>query len=68
MITYLREYFLTLTTFLTIKNNNMKDAFDDELQNYYDSLTETKECAMCGCDIDTDRIYCSYKCAMADER
>ena len=46
----------------------MKDAFDDELQNYYDSLTETKECAMCGCDIDTDRMYCSYKCAMADER
>lgn len=40
---------------------------DYDLDNYYDSLEEKKECAMCGALIEPDDIYCSNTCRSADE-
>ena len=42
-----------------------KDAFDGELEMYFNSLEETYECSECGTPINHDGDVCSDKCWQA---
>lgn len=44
----------------------MPDAFDSELDDYYESLEERGECIVCGEDVPPKRQYCSKACYRAD--
>ena len=42
------------------------EAFDDDLDRYYDSIDKSNDCATCGEAIYHDKVYCSNNCRIAD--
>lgn len=42
------------------------EAFDDALDEYYNTLDKVNECRMCGKAIYDDKEYCSKSCFDAD--
>ena len=42
------------------------EAFDDELDRYYDSIGKASECRLCGEYVYEDRDYCSESCRRID--
>lgn len=44
------------------------EVFDNDLDRYYDSFTETDECRECGAPVDVNQLYCSGLCFEASMR
>ncbi len=42
------------------------EAFDNELDAYYDSIDKVNDCKVCGDAIYEDKEYCSRGCYVAD--
>lgn len=45
----------------------MSESFDNDYDNYQDSLEEKKECRECGKTIPEDEWYCSQACRIASD-
>jgi len=44
------------------------EVFDEELNNYYESLEDNSECMECGIEIQLGKQYCCFSCLDASNR